>query len=161
MRRFAMSVPCVKSWISALLICSLLLIAIALLLGITMKIGANMDDFHALMTRLEEERSREEDLVSRDRAFMENIEGKKRVIDQVLAERLSLQEAAAQFHALNLLCPEYDWERFRKIFPGRDDEERHCRQVLCSLRLEIRSRPAAYELLARLESLLRENAAHS
>jgi hypothetical protein len=161
MKRFAMSFPCVKSWISALLICSLLLIAIELLFAITKKLGVNMDDFLALMTRLEEERSREEDLVSRDRAFMENIEGKKRVIDRVLAERLSLQEAAAQFHALNLLCPEYDWERFRKIFPGRDDEERHCRQVLYSVRLEVRSRPSAYELLARLESQLLENSARS
>jgi hypothetical protein len=53
------------------------------------------------------------------------------------------------------LCPEYDWEGFRRAFPGRTEEERHCRQVLRCLRSETKnnSGPVA-SIVARLESEL-------
>ena len=60
--------------------------------------------------------SREDDLIIRDRAFVENIEGKKHVIKATLEGHLTLREAAAQFQNLNLLCPEYDWQDFAACF---------------------------------------------
>ncbi|MFL5242205.1 MAG: hypothetical protein ACJ8FY_08860 [Gemmataceae bacterium] len=150
-----------RAWINAFLIGSFFLVAFFLVLGLTRSLGFDPIEFHALMMRMEEQRALKENLLSRDRAFIENIEGKKRVIDEVLAERLTLQEAAARFRTLNQLCPEYDWERFRIVFPGRDDDERHCRQVIYSLRQEIHNRPAAYKLLARLESQLQEGTVRS
>lgn len=42
----------------------------------------------------------------------------------------TLFEAAALFQALNQGGPSFHWTRFRERFPGTNDEERHCREVL-------------------------------
>lgn len=141
-----------QSWTSYFLAVGVGLVMIALFFGLTRVLGFTNEDIYSELARLESERSREEDLVIRDRAFVENIEGKKRVIKATLEGRLTLHEAAAQFQNLNLLCPEYDWQNFRRLFPGRTDEERHCRQVLACLKQEAGDHsPPAYELVARLE----------
>jgi hypothetical protein len=94
-------------------------------------------------------------LVARDRPFVANIEGKNQVIQDVVNHKLTLREAAARFKALNEACPEYDWDTFRRAFPGSTDEERHCRQVLAAVRLTVEGdRARANLLLKQLEAEL-------
>jgi hypothetical protein len=108
-----------------------------------------------LLGATERERLRRDDLVARDRYFLDNVEGKHRVTQEVLNHGMSLREAAARFQALNAACPEYDWNEFRRLFPGKTDEERHCRQVLAAVRLRLeRDRTQGNLLLSQLEAEL-------
>ena len=50
--------------------------------------------------------------------------------DELRAGRLSLLEAAMRFRELGEAGPPFDWEGFRRLNPGRTDEERFCRLVL-------------------------------
>jgi hypothetical protein len=95
----------------------------------------------------ERERLRHDELVARDRHLLDNVEGKKQVTDDVVNQALTLREAAARFQALNAACPEYDWEGFRRAFPGKTDEERHCRQVLAAVQMKIEADQAQGSLL--------------
>ncbi|HEV3236813.1 MAG TPA: hypothetical protein VGZ25_07475 [Gemmataceae bacterium] len=140
-------------WIGVFLLFGLGALMFITFFGLTRALGFDRENIYAQLARLDSERARTKELQTRDRAFIENIEGKKQVIKAVIDERLTLREAAAQFQTLNLLCPEYDWEGFRRAFPGRTDEERHCRQVLACLRLEVTSNSGrVYALVARLET---------
>jgi hypothetical protein len=143
------------SWIGVFLVLGLGTLMFTYFFGLTKSLGLDREEIYSQLARLDLERSRTVDLLTRDRAFLENIEGKKHVIKALIDGRLTLREAAAQFQTLNLLCPEYDWEGFRRAFPGRTEEERHCRQVLECLRIEAGSNsgPVA-SLVARLESEL-------
>jgi hypothetical protein len=106
-----------------------------------------------LLGKNERERLRHDDLVARDRFFLDNVEGKNRVIGEVINYKMTLREAAARFQALNDACPDYDWEGFRRAFPGKTDEERHCHQVLAAVRLKVEGDHAhGSHLLKRLEA---------
>jgi hypothetical protein len=106
-----------------------------------------------LLSASERERLRHDDLVARDRYFLDNVEGKHRVTEEVLNRTMTLREAAARFQDLNAACPEYDWDGFRRLFPGKTDEERHCRQVLSAVRMKVEAdRAQANLLLDRLEA---------
>jgi hypothetical protein len=136
--------------------------------GLLVSVGALAPDWLAelgldpaalcdLLGAAERERFRGDDLVARDRYFLDNVEGKQRVTQEVLNNRMTLREAAARFQALNAACPEYDWDEFRRIFPGKTDEERHCRQVLVSVRLKVEGdRSRGTILLDRLEAELQQ-----
>jgi hypothetical protein len=63
-----------------------------------------------------------------DRAIQENIAAKDGVIDDLLAERLTLLEAAALFRRLDAVCP--GRSTIPERIPGRTEEERYCRQVI-------------------------------
>jgi hypothetical protein len=144
-----------RPWIGVFLVIGLGTLMFTYFFALTKALGFDREDIYSQLARLDSERSRTVELQTRDRAFLENIEGKKNVVKAVIDGRLTLREAAAQFQTLNLLCPEYDWKGFRRAFPGRTEEERHCRQVLVCLRIEARngSGPVA-SLLAKLESEL-------
>jgi len=140
------------SWIGVFLAFGLGTLMFTYFFGLTKALGFDREDIYSQLARMDAERTRTRDLRTRDRAFLENIEGKKHVIQAVIDGRLTLREAAAQFQTLNLLCPEYDWEGFRSAFPGRTEEERHCRQVLSCLRIEVGNNSGLVaSLIARLE----------
>jgi hypothetical protein len=52
------------------------------------------------------------------------------VAQAVLARRVTLLEGAAYFRALNHQPPDFDWDIFRAIRPGDNDDERHCHEVI-------------------------------
>jgi hypothetical protein len=117
--------------------------------------GLDPADLFDLLGSTERERLRRDDLVARDRYFLDNIKGKQRITMEVLSNGMTLREAAKRFQALNAACPEYDWDEFRRVFPGKTDEERHCRQVLASVRLKLEvDRSKGNLLLSRLEAEL-------
>jgi hypothetical protein len=65
-----------------------------------------------------------------NRDLLRRLERKHDVIQALLAGRIDLLEAAAHFGALNRQPPDFDWDQFRRMTPGADDEERLCRSVI-------------------------------
>jgi hypothetical protein len=55
---------------------------------------------------------------------------KRAVVQELVAGRLGLPEAATRFRALDRASPSFHWGRFRDAYPGGGDEERHCREVI-------------------------------
>jgi hypothetical protein len=53
------------------------------------------------------------------------------------AGRLTLLGAAARFRALDLAPPAFHWKAFRAAFRGDSDEERHCREVIAWVEMEL------------------------
>jgi hypothetical protein len=122
-------------------------------------LGLDPAGFFELLGANERERLRHDDLVARDRYFLDNVEGKHRITEDVINRGMTLREAAARFQALNEACPEYDWNGFRRTFPGATDEERHCRQVLSAVRLKVEGDHAhGTLLLQRLEAEMQASA---
>jgi hypothetical protein len=80
------------------------------------------------------------------------------VVNGLLAGELTLFEAAIRFRDLSERGPPFDWENFRRVYPGRSDEERFCRKVIAeverSLTPDAPTRRAG--VLALLEAELRE-----
>jgi hypothetical protein len=91
-------------------------------------------------------------------AYARRVQAKHRLVADVIAGRLSLLPAAARFRDLNEQPPVYDRERFRALYPGADDGERHCREVLAWVAdaLEDDPEPGGTDLLTRLEEELQE-----
>jgi hypothetical protein len=61
------------------------------------------------------------------------VQGKQRVINDLLDGRLTFLEAAGHFRALDRLPPPFFWEHFRFAYPADSDEERHCLEVIAFL----------------------------
>ncbi len=124
--------------------------------------GLGLDSGSLIDLAIANERARlqTEELVAKDRQIVDNLEAKQKVVRELLDERLTLRQAAARFQKLNEACPAYDWERFCQTFPGRTDEERHCRQVFVAVRPYLESNDSASrDRLARLETELEETIA--
>src|SRR5262245_65965774 len=66
-------------WIGVLLVLGLGTLMFTYFLGLTKALGFDREDIYSQLARLDSERSRTVDLLTRDRAFLENIEGKKHV----------------------------------------------------------------------------------
>jgi hypothetical protein len=75
---------------------------------------------------------------------------------EVIEGRLSLLRAAARFRDLSARPPAFNWEDFRRTYPGDSDDERHCREVIKFVRQGVQLRPGADPAVAdRLEAELR------
>jgi hypothetical protein len=58
-------------------------------------------------------------------------EAKKEVVNDLLAHRLTLREAAARFQEMNAQQMNSAWrEELRKYYGSHSDEERHCQEVI-------------------------------
>src|SRR5262249_4450453 len=55
---------------------------------------------------------------------------KRAIVAELLAERLTLRQAAARFQELNAATPERQLACWREACPGDTDEERNCWTVL-------------------------------
>jgi hypothetical protein len=84
---------------------------------------------------------------------------KRRIARDVLAQRLTLLEAAEHFRDLNEGNPDVNWEVFRRDIPGSSDDERYCWQVIEVVQSEARCRDPNYAAVVkdRLEAELRDH----
>jgi hypothetical protein len=99
-----------------------------------------------------------EEAEARQTACLHRIKAKRRIAQDVLAQRLTLLEAAEHFRDLNEGNPGVDWEVFRRAYPGCSDDERYCRQVIDVVEGEVhRDRSRAVAIRKRLEAELREH----
>lgn len=76
------------------------------------------------------ERARRERLERADTQVMRRLMARAKVIDEVFADRLTLLEAAAWFGFIHDEAEDPPMADFRRLYPGRSDAEKLCRQVL-------------------------------
>jgi hypothetical protein len=62
---------------------------------------------------------------------------RRRIAREVISEQLTLLQAAEQFRDLNECTPGFCWDAFRSGYDGRNDDERHCLQVIQFVRQEL------------------------
>jgi hypothetical protein len=109
--------------------------------------------------RIAAEEARFADLKEVEEELSQRVEGKKQVAAEVTAGRLTLLEAAARCRDLDATGGHFNWEGFRKGRGGNSDAERHCREVIDSVRTLLmfepdRSRAVTERLEAELQDLL-------
>src|SRR5262245_42139971 len=79
----------------------------------------------------------------------------KETMNELIADRITLREAATRSRALARETPGFDGELLRLTYPGRTDDERHCRRVIAWVKVELQDQPGkAAALAARLEAEL-------
>jgi hypothetical protein len=83
---------------------------------------------------------RSDALERQTRGVIRRMVRKERVVQAVLAGRLTLLEAAALFRALDHGPPAFSWTQFRTHLPGDTDEERHCHEVIESVHASLRQK---------------------
>ncbi len=105
---------------------------------------------------MERELQRETQLEDRSEDMRRRHAAKEWVKQELIAQRMTLWEAASHFRDLSKSEPWY-LEQIRKAYPGRSDEESLCRNVIAYVRVALTREPArAAVVLARLEAELRE-----
>jgi hypothetical protein len=117
-------------------------------------IGLDGWNLPAEEAHLAAERRRAADLMTRDQATLARIIVKSHVVQDLLAGRLTLLEAAAQFRCVNETAEQpLD---LTQSFPGRTEGERYCRQVLQWSRIEAQRLPSdeSADVMHRLEAEL-------
>jgi hypothetical protein len=71
------------------------------------------------------------------RGVIDRATRKRIVVEALIAGRLTLVQAAGRFRALNRATPPFFWQQFREAYPGGSDEERHCREVIAWVEIEL------------------------
>ena len=101
-----------------------------------------------------------EDLDPRLESTQRRAYAHSRIARDLIAGRLTLLEAAEHFRDLNHGAPPIDWTVWRERFNGSTDDERHCRQVIQAVDLELRDdREQGAAVVGRLKAELRARAA--
>jgi hypothetical protein len=90
---------------------------------------------------------------------VQRVHAKEQVIQALMAGELGLFEAAAWFRELNLTPPEHPDERWQNL-PGRSEEEKLCRQVMCWVRVGMEDTMTASQLQSKMQELEAELKAH-
>jgi hypothetical protein len=124
--------------------------------------GAGLDprSWVALPARLADECERHAALTAQTQALSSHLLAKYNVTTDLANGRLSLAEAAGRFRQLDQECPGFSWERFRTIYPGATDGERHGREVICAVQCGLHLEPSrAATVVARLEAELQDHLA--
>ncbi len=91
-------------------------------------------------------------------AIVHRVNSKRHIARELIAGRLTLLQAAGQFRALNQAPPRLHWKEFCAAYPGDSDEERHCREVIAVVTLELENSDSCLclavraRLVAELES---------
>jgi hypothetical protein len=107
---------------------------------------------------LEEEWERGRALDGQVAANQRRVQAMERIVEQVIAQQLSLLEAAAQWGALLEDNPGINWEKYRRVWPGNSDTERYCRGIIDAVKCKLRKQPArAAALTGALEAELRDH----
>jgi hypothetical protein len=92
------------------------------------------------------------------KALLARVAARAVIVEEILAERMSLLEAAACFRDLDHGPPPILWDRFRAFYPGDSDDERHCHEVIenVRVRVEVQGGQGRQQVL-RLEAELRQH----
>jgi hypothetical protein len=112
---------------------------------------------------LRDEKRREDELVRRDEVVVRRVAAKRRIIDEVVAGRLTLLEAAAWFRHLNNCDGPRPQAEALWGPQGRTEGERMCRQVLSWVRSDLQACPESQyrAVYGRLEAELEAELARS
>jgi hypothetical protein len=96
-----------------------------------------------------------------NRVTQQRLKAKQSLIRQLIDREITLFEAAAWFRWLNENPADYQ-DRYRETYPGLNDEEKACRQVIGWVQVELKARgfdSRGEQEQAQLEVLLSEHIA--
>jgi hypothetical protein len=110
-----------------------------------------------LSDSMQQERLRGEYLQERLDSVNATLRARQAVVDELLAGRLTLLEAAARYRDLDEKEPGFNWEHFRLYYDCGSDEERFCRQVIDFVRAHFEDPERAAAAAAPLEGELCEH----
>jgi hypothetical protein len=94
--------------------------------------GCDSVNFPRHLLTLNHECDRTEHLDAKDQAILRSMEAKEQIARDVLAGRLSLRAAAAQFRVVAQTVT-YDWDLYRFSQPTWSEERRCCQYVIDSV----------------------------
>lgn len=118
------------------------------------ELGLDFWNVPSLQQKIARDRQFRIELDRRDEAVMKRIGVKDAVIDDLMAGRIDLFEAAADFRALNLQRPEASGA-VRALYPAATEDESLCLNVLsfvdACVQQDAAARPAALRLRADFE----------
>jgi hypothetical protein len=119
-------------------------------------LGVDFWNVPALNARLKRHHKVAVELERQDETVMRRIAVKEAIVADLIAERVSLVEAAAQFRALNAGRRDY-LTVIRSTYPGRTDDERICHNVIAFVEAAVNSdedgRYTVYRLTEELRRL--------
>jgi hypothetical protein len=123
------------------------------------ELGPALAEFYEQRARLDREQRLARQLVEEEQRLHEKAACKKSVLNDLLADRISLWEAAERFRALEMASPMRCPLVFASFYPGNSDEERFCRQIIAQVAVELENRPdndrvLIQTLMAQLEEAL-------
>jgi hypothetical protein len=94
-----------------------------------------------LESEMRDERQRHAQLEAEMVAAHERTTTRQRVAAALAEGRMSLLQATAVFRELDEATPGYSLEYLRERYPGKTDDERHCRKVILYTTLALGDRP--------------------
>jgi hypothetical protein len=120
------------------------------------ELGPAVAELYQQRSRLDQEQRRRRKLNDESVCLREKAACKQLVLDDLLADRISLGQAAARFRDLELVLPTCCPSLLASLYPGSSEEERYCRQVIAHVTAELEKRDVARldTLTAELEELL-------
>ena len=93
-------------------------------------------------------------------AAIQRSRARREVVEEVIAGRMDLPQAAARFRAMNETMPATILETARNYFPAKCDEELAWRQVISWVRVSIDDEHTREMVCARLQRRLDEHLRH-
>lgn len=119
--------------------------------------GRDLSSLPELRATMRLETERGDRLEERKLAILERLEAKRRIIADLVGNRMSLLEAARRFHELALATPEAAKRRGRFDFQNGEDTIYLCRQVIGYVKFELSAQPeVAATVATRLDSELQQ-----
>jgi hypothetical protein len=120
----------------------------------------NHDNLAELWSKLQHERQRDKELQAAFRTVKARVDGKQRVVQELLDGRITLLEAAARFHELCAPSPAII-AGLHQRYPGcSSDAECYCRSAIRYAEDVLEDRPDRAAVLARLQAELDDHLAH-
>lgn len=118
----------------------------------------NLEGLAATWSR---ELARESDLEALTRVVLRRIEVKDQIVREVVANRLSLREAAARFRDLQAAATDLSEETYLWHYPGGTIDDRYCRAVIARVQHLLQadstlSREVGARLEAELDSVAKD-----
>jgi hypothetical protein len=103
------------------------------------------------LAQIREAYRRDEELAGRLRIFIRAVEEKKAIVEELVAERLTLREAARRFAEVDARRPK-ELAIHREWYPGRTEEEQLCGELMAYADAQLNDHPDRVALLARLRT---------
>jgi hypothetical protein len=125
--------------------------------GWVMEVGPALGRLSELRSRLQGDADSMSTLDEQTKTVFSRIQAKRQIVQSLAADRMTLLEAAVQFHDLERDLPEENKATLRRHFPSGSDAECYCWQAIAFTEAELSSWPkVATEVGGRLRAELRE-----
>jgi hypothetical protein len=124
------------------------------------EIGPALLSLVEIRSQIKQESQNARRIEEQDQILVSAMNAKEQIVVDLVADRLTLLEAAARFRELREGLPTCEMEMFRQAYPGNSDDERYCHQVIRAVEsLRGRQPNEVTRAVARLKKELEDEAA--